>query len=177
MNKLNIMKIMNTLLLLFISSSIFSQGIFDRFYEMDKVSTIVINQKMFRMLAEMNLQSNKSSENILLDHVKNLKTLKVYTTTDIKVSKLMLTDFHKHIKINNLEEIMQEQINSKIIKIFVDSLSDQQYVNELLMLVNDESSETVLLSLTGNINLVTASNIIKGLGIIAENQLQDAFGK
>ena len=45
------------------------------------------------------------------------------------------------------------------------------------MLVNDESSETVLLSLTGNINLVTASNIIKGLGIIAENQLQDAFGK
>jgi hypothetical protein len=72
---------------------------------------------------------------------------------------------------------MQEQINSKIIKIFVDSLSDQQYVNELLMLVNDKSSETVLLSLTGNINLVTASNIIKGLGIIAENQLQDAFGK
>jgi hypothetical protein len=89
----------------------------------------------------------------------------------------MITDFHKHIKINNLEEIMEEQINSKIIKIFVDSLSDQQYVNELLMLVNDKSSETVLLSLTGNINLVTASNIIKGLGIIAENQLQDAFGK
>ena len=55
MNKLNIMKIINTLLLLFISSSIFSQGIFDRFSEMDKVSTIVINQKMFRMLAEMNI--------------------------------------------------------------------------------------------------------------------------
>ena len=89
----------------------------------------------------------------------------------------MITDFHKHIKINNLEEIMQEQITSKIIKIFVDSLSDQQYINELLMLVNDESSETVLLSLTGNINLVTASNIIKGLGITGEKHLQDAFGK
>ena len=94
MYKLNIMKIINTLLLLFISSSIFSQGIFDRFSEMDKVSTIVINQKMFRMLAEMNIQSNKSSENILLDHIKNLKTLNVYKTTDIKVSKLMITDFY-----------------------------------------------------------------------------------
>ena len=68
------MKIINTLLLLFISSSIFSQVVFDRFSEMDKVLTIVINQKMFRILAEMNIQSNKSSENILLDHLKNLKT-------------------------------------------------------------------------------------------------------
>ena len=89
----------------------------------------------------------------------------------------MITDFYKHIKINNLEEIMQEQINSKIIKIFIDSLSDQQYVNELLMLVNDESSETLLLSLTGNINLVTVSNIIKGFGVTVANQLQDAFIK
>ena len=78
---------------------------------------------------------------------------------------------------NTLYKPLASHTNSKIIKIFVDSLSDQQYVNELLMLVNDESSETVLLSLTGNINLVTATNIIKGLGIIAENQLQDAFGK
>ena len=187
------MKNLGIILLLAITPMAFAQSLFEKYEDMDNVSSVVVNQKMFGMLAEMKIKTNDPEADAFLEQVKTLNNLTVYTTDDLEVSKAIISDVESYVKSSSLEELMRIKDDGKNIKFYVLSGSDENHVSELLMLVNGLTKamekrdiningqqriiETVLLSLTGDIDLRKVSELTTQLNVPGGDQLKKASKK
>jgi hypothetical protein len=170
------MKIFFTILSLISTSLIFSQSLFEKYEDMDNVSSVVVNQKMFGMLAEMKVKTNDPETDAFLDQIKMLNSLTVFTTTDTSVSDAISADVKTYVKASKLEELMRVKDGDQNIKFYVQSGRDEFHVSELLMLVRGRlsSDETVLLSLNGDIDLRTLAVLTEQLNVPGGKQLEKA---
>ena len=162
------MKNLLSLLFLCVYPTIFAQSLFDKYEDMENVTSVVVNQKMFKMLAEMNIQTEDQEADAFLSQVKTLENLTVYTTEDPEVSKAISKDVNNYIKNSKLEELIRIKEADRNIKFCVRSGQDDYHVSELLMLVNGEDKlpgEMVLLSLIGDIDLRMVSELTKKLNL------------
>ena len=166
------MKKIFTILFLVISTSIFSQSLFDKYEDMDNVTSILINSKMFKMLGDMNIDSGDSEADVLINQFKSLNSLTVYSTNDNEVSRSISDDVDSYVELKNLEELMRIKEGNQNIKFYVKSGSKEYMVDELLMFVTGNNNsvggrsyDTVLLSLLGNIDLRTISNLTQKLDV------------
>lgn len=166
------MKKIFTILFLVISTSIFSQSLFDKYEDMDNVTSVLINSKMFKMLADMNIDSGDSEAEGLINQFKSLNSLTVYSTNDNEVSKSISDDFDSYVELKSLEELMRIKEGNQNIKFYIKSGSNEYMVDELLMFVTGNNNsvggrsyDTVLLSLLGNIDLRTISNLTQKLAV------------
>jgi hypothetical protein len=170
------MKNFFTILSLISTSLIFSQSLFEKYEDMDNVSSVVVNQKMFGMLAEMKVKTNDPETDAFLDQIKMLNSLTVFTTTDTSVSDAISADVKTYVKASKLEELMRVKDGDQNIKFYVQSGRDEFHVSELLMLVRGRlsSDETVLLSLNGDIDLRTLAVLTEQLNVPGGKQLEKA---
>ena len=170
------MKLLFTILSLISTSLIFSQSLFEKYEDMDNVSSVVVNQKMFGMLAEMKVKTNDSETDAFLDQIKTLNNLTVFTTKDTSVSDAISADVNTYVKASKLEELMRVKDGDQNIKFYVQSGRDEFHVSELLMLVRGRlsSDETVLLSLNGDIDLRTLAVLTDQLNVPGGKQLEKA---
>ncbi|MFS4456775.1 DUF4252 domain-containing protein [Maribacter sp. 2304DJ31-5] len=141
----------------------FSQSIFDKYEDLDNVSAVVVNQSMFRLLANIDVEVDEPEAKDFMDIAKSLKNLKVFITEDKDISMDMMKTVDKYLKNNSLEELMRVKDKDANVKFYIKEGRDADHVSELLMFitgvknvgvdVNGRKFETVLLSLTGNIDL------------------------
>jgi len=141
----------------------FSQSMFDKYEDLDNVSAVVVNESMFKLLSKINVEVDDQEAKDFMDIAQNLKNLKVFITEDKKVSADMQTTMEKYLKASSLEELMRVKDKDANVKFYVKGGKDEDHVSELLMFVtginninveiNDRKFETVLLSLTGDIDL------------------------
>lgn len=143
-------------------------SIFDKFEDMDGVSSVIVNQEAFKMLARFKGGGDEGQE--YLEMVKNLNSFKVFTTDDLQIASEMTAVMDKYLKSSKLTELMRVKDEDTNVKIFVRAGKDEDHVSELLMFVNgvgkymkDSDSpikaETVILSLTGDIDLNKISKL------------------
>ena len=120
------MKNLGIILLLAIAPMAFAQSLFEKYEDMDNVTSVVVNQKMFGMLAEMKIKTNDPEADAFLDQVKTLNNLTVYSTDDIKVSKSIISDMQnvKYGKDFNQEKL---EVNSQE-RAFINLTSKVKYV-------------------------------------------------
>lgn len=170
------MKLLFTILSLISTSLIFSQSLFEKYEDMDNVSSVVVNQKMFGMLAEMKVKTNDPETDAFLDQIKTLNNLTVFSTKDTSVSDAISADVNTYVKASKLEELMRVKDGDQNIKFYVQSGRDEFHVSELLMLVRGRlsSDETVLLSLNGDIDLRTLAVLTEQLNVPGGKQLEKA---
>lgn len=170
------MKLLFTILSLISTSLIFSQSLFEKYEDMDNVSSVVVNQKMFGMLAEMKVKTNDPETDAFLDQIKTLNNLTVFSTKDTSVSNAISADVNTYVKASKLEELMRVKDGDQNIKFYVQSGRDEFHVSELLMLVRGRlsSDETVLLSLNGDIDLRTLAVLTDQLNVPGGKQLEKA---
>jgi hypothetical protein len=170
------MKNFFTILSLISTSLIFSQSLFEKYEDMDNVSSVVVNQKMFGMLAEMKVKTNDPETDAFLDQIKTLNNLTVFSTKDTSVSDAISADVNTYVKASKLEELMRVKDGDQNIKFYVQSGRDEFHVSELLMLVRGRlsSDETVLLSLNGDIDLRTLAVLTDQLNVPGGKQLEKA---
>jgi hypothetical protein len=168
------MKLLFTILSLISTSLIFSQSLFEKYEDMDNVSSVVVNQKMFGMLAEMKVKTNDPETDAFLDQIKTLNNLTVFSTKDTSVSDAISADVNTYVKASKLEELMRVKDGDQNIKFYVQSGRDEFHVSELLMLVRGRlsSDETVLLSLNGDIDLRTLAVLTDQLNVPGGKQLE-----
>jgi len=159
------------LILAVISLSFNSQAqssIFDKFEDMNEVSSVIVNKEMFNMLAKFKGGGEEGQE--YLDMVKGLDNFKVFTTENPEVSKQMSSVMNKYLTSAKLTELMRVKDEGTNVKIYIREGKDEDHVSELLMFVNgvgkyvkDSGSpievETVILSLTGDIDLNKISKL------------------
>jgi len=146
-------------------------SVFEKFEDMDDVTTIVITKEAFKMASRFGGSSQEAKEYV--DMVKNLESLKVYTTENIEISKQMTDVVTKYLKSSKLVELMRVKDKDANVKIYVRQGKDEDHVSELLMFVNGIAkythdvdsrlkAESVVLSLTGEIDLNKISKITEG---------------
>lgn len=156
----------------------FSQSVFDKFEDLDKVSAVVVNESMFRLLSKINVEVDDQEAQDFMDIAQSLKNLKVFITEDKSVSADMQSTMEKYLKSASLEELMRVKDKDANVKFYVKSGRDEDHVSELLMFVTgiknanvaieDRKIETVLLSLTGDIDLNKIGSLTKKMNLPSE---------
>ena len=138
-----------------VSNAFFAQTAFDKYDGLDGVTSIVVNKKMFQMMASVKVDAKDKETQQYLSLMKKLDNLKVFTTTSTKLSAEMKSTADKYVKTAGLEELMRVNDSGKNVRILVKSGSTDTQVKELLMFIEDPSkqNETVLMSLTGSFDL------------------------
>lgn len=170
-----------------------AQSIFEKYEDQEHVTSVVVNQKMFKMLANIDIQTNDTDSDDFINQVKMLDNLTVLTTDDMFVSNSMKKDVEKYIKNSKLEELMRIKDGDQTVNFFVLEGKDDNHVKELLMFVNGLGDltknenisingkqrviETVLLSLTGDIDLRQVSKLTTQLNVPGGDQLKKATKK
>lgn len=170
-----------------------AQSIFDKYEDMSEVTSIVVTQKAFRMLATIDLDVDDPEAKEFMEMVKKITGLKVFTTGDEKISTDMKATVDKYLKSSDLEELMRIKDGEQTVKFYVKEGKDENHVKELLMFVNGlkeltegqdieingkkREIETVLLSLTGDIDLRQVSKITNQMDIPGGEQLKKAGEK
>ncbi len=138
---------------------------FDRFEDIDGVSSVIINKETFKMLAKFKGGGEEAKE--YMEMVKDLNSFKVFTTNDENVSNEMKKEVDKYLLSSKLTELMRVKDSEANVKIYVKQGKDSDHVNELLMFVNNainssnesSKSRTVVLSLTGDIDINKISKL------------------
>ncbi|MDX1471339.1 MAG: DUF4252 domain-containing protein [Flavobacteriaceae bacterium] len=171
----------------------FGQSIFDKFEDYDEVASVIVNQKMFSMLAKIDVDLDDPEAQEYMNMVKKITGLKVFTTGDEKVSSEMKTTMSQYLKSSNLSELMRIKDGDQTVNFYVKEGRDDDHVKELLMFVTGlkemtknenieingkkREFETVLLSLTGDIDLRQISKITNKMDVPGGDKLKKVGDK
>ena len=164
-----------------------AQDIFEKYEDDDKVTFVAMQPKMFQMLAKMSVNSDDPEAREFFDLVNSITSFKVITTEDAAITKDVDGWVTKRLKTSSFEELMRIRDGGSNVKFYVKEGKDSDHVKELLMFVtgmkdmdidiNGKKMETVLLSLTGDINLKSVSKLTDKMDLPGGDQLGKASKK
>lgn len=154
----------------------FSQSLFDKFEDMDEVTSVVVNKSMFNLLAKIDVEVDDPEARDFMDIASSLKSLKVFTTDNKNIGSDMTAAVSSYLSSSKMEELMRVKDKDANVKFYIKQGKDEDHVSELLMLVTDldkiktngRNVETVLLSLTGDIDLNKINSLTKKMNLPEE---------
>lgn len=172
-------KIIIALLIVFSSNAFFAQTAFDKFEGQDGVASILVNKKMFDLMSKVKMDTSDKETQQYLNLIKGLDNLKVFTTSNPKITADMKLTSDKYLKSAGLEELMRVSDGNKNTKIYVKSGTGDSQIKELLMFIDgaNKTNETVLMSLTGNFDLNDISALTDKMRIPGGDDLRKATNK
>jgi len=150
----------------------FAQSQFDKFEDIEGVSSVIVNKKAFSLMTKIGADSDPE----YLELIQNIDNLKVFATEIASVSEQMDIEVKTYLKTANLEELMRVKEGSSIVNIYIKEGKSDDYVKELFMFVKDgeKSGETVIISLTGNIDLKQISKLTSEMNLPGGKHLEKA---
>ncbi len=153
----------------------FSQSTFDAFEDMDEVSSVVINKRMFKLLAQIDVDSSDKEAQEYINLIEKLNSLKVFATENASVAAQMKTKVTSYLKSSSqLSELMRVKDKDANVKIYIKEGKDEDHVTELFMFVDglskhiegeERKPEAVIVSITGDIDLNKISKLTKEMNI------------
>ena len=154
----------------------FSQSLFDKFEDLDEVTSVVVNKSMFNLLAKIDVEVDDPEAQDFMGIASSLKSLKVFTTENKKIGDDMKASVDSYLSSSKMEELMRVKDKEANVKFYIKEGKDADHVSELLMFVtgmkNVEADgrkfETVILSLTGDIDLNKISSLTKKMNLPEE---------
>ncbi|EDM44052.1 hypothetical protein SCB49_10692 [unidentified eubacterium SCB49] len=164
------MKKIAILLALFIAPfAINAQNLWSSFESDDDVSSVVITQKMFKLLAKIDLETDDEEVNDFMNLVENLDNIKIFTTEKSDIASKMSSSVSSYISGDQgLSELMRVKDDGNNIKFYSREGKNENYVSELLMFLegsDNSKNQTVVMSITGNIDLKQISKLTKNLDV------------
>ncbi|WP_405414261.1 DUF4252 domain-containing protein [Maribacter sp. Asnod1-A12] len=178
-------KILILALLVLAPVIISAQDIFEKYEDNDKVTFVAMQPKMFQMLGKMSVSSDDPEAKEFFELVNSITSFKVITTEDASISKDVDSWVTNRLNSSSFEELMRVRDGNSNVKFYVKEGKDSNHVKELLMFVtglkdidiNGKKLETVLLSLTGDINLQSVSKLTDKMDLPGGDQLGKASKK
>lgn len=154
----------------------FSQSLFDRFEDLDEVTSVVVNKSMFNLLAKIDVEVDDPEAQDFMDIASSLKSLKVFTTDNKAIGDDMKSSVEKYLNASTMEELMRVKDKDANVKFYIKQGKDDDHVSELLMFVtglkeieaDGRKFETVLLSLTGDIDLNKINSLTNKMNLPKE---------
>ncbi|WP_281540438.1 DUF4252 domain-containing protein [Maribacter aestuarii] len=163
----------------------FSQSIFDKYEDMDNVGSVIVNKGMIDLFSKVGALSDDKEAQEFMEVAKGLQGVKVFITEDKQVAADMSGTVQKYLKSSKLEELMRVKDKDVNVKFYIKNGKKKDHVSELLMFVsgmnnldvdvNGRKFETVLVSLTGDIDLNKIGSITDKMDL--PKDLNKAKGK
>ena len=161
----------------------FSQSLFEKYEDLDEVSTVVVTKSAFRLMAKIGGDSEEAKQYI--NDVQSLNNLSIYSTSDIHVATNMKADLKKYLKSEKLSELFRVKDKNGNVKIYVREGKDDEHVKELFMFIENidkvkidgETMKAVIVTLTGDIDLNRVGKIIDKMNIPGGNHINEATHK
>jgi len=162
-----------------------SQSLFDKYEDLDDVTSVVVSKKAFELLAKMDIEVDDPEAQDFMDIATSVNSLKVFTTDNESIGADMKASVNKYLKSSSLTELMRVKDKDANVKFYIKEGKDSDHVSELLMFVtglkeieaDGRRFETVLLSLTGNINLNKISSLTNKMNLPKELNKAGEKGK
>lgn len=153
------------------------QHAFDAFENEKDVTSVVMTKNMFKLLSKMDLNSNDPEAQSYLKMVNSLNDIKIFTTENSSVAQKMDNAVKSYLNsTKELGELMRINDEGQNIKFYSKTGKDENHVSELLMhltgVVNGKSS-TIIMSITGDIDLKQLSQLTADLKVPGSEQLKD----
>ncbi|WP_111307046.1 DUF4252 domain-containing protein [Confluentibacter sediminis] len=162
-----------------------AQDIFEKYSDNTDVTYVSIKPKMFQMIAKMGINVDDPEAKAYMDMVKSITSFKTIVTDNKNIS----ADLTKWVKSRSgsLEELMQVKDDGAEVKFYIKEGKDADHVKELLIFVNginkvmkesveingeQRKVETVVVSLTGDIDLNEISKLTDKMNIPGAKQLE-----
>jgi diphthamide synthase (EF-2-diphthine--ammonia ligase) len=161
---------------------------FDKYEDMKDVTSAVINQKIFSMLASMDIDLDDPDSQKFMEMVKKVESVKILSTSNMTISKSMRSDAENHINRSRLSELMRFKDGEQTVKFYVKEGKDENHVKELFMLINGlgeitkdadieingekREFETVVVSISGDIDLREISKITSKMNVPGGKNLE-----
>ena len=144
----------------FISMSVSAQASFEKLEANKDINTVVVSQKMFQMLSKIDSKDADAKE--FMEVANKLKGMKIFTTENSTAAAQMKTEALAYVK--------TAALSAQNVKFYTKGGKDANNVAELLMLVepSETSKQTVVLSLTGDINLNKIGVLTKNMNLPQE---------
>jgi hypothetical protein len=153
-----------------------AQSIFDKYEDMDEVSSVIVNKNMFELLVKMDVDVDDPEAKEFMEIAKSLSGVKVFVTEDKGISADMQGTVDRYLKNSSLSELMRVKDKDANVKFYIREGKDSDHVSELLMFVTgiknveveDRQVETVLLTLTGDIDLTKIGALTRKMNLPEE---------
>lgn len=155
------------------------KNVFEKYSDSPDVTFVNIKPKMFQMIAKIGIETDDPEAKAYMDMVKSITSFKTIVTDNKSISD----DISKWVKSRSsaLEELMEVKDDGTEVKFYVQEGKDADHVKELLIFVNgidkamkgqgveingeNRKIETVVVSLTGNIDLNEISKLTQKMNI------------
>ena len=148
-------KIIITLIMILASNAFFAQAALDKFDGSVEVTSVLVTKKMFDLMSKVKVDASDTEAQNYLNLIRKLDNLKVFTTSNVKITAEMKSTTESYTKTQDLVELMRVNDNDQNIRIFVKSGTNEDQIRELLMFIEGgiKDNKTVLMSLTGDFKL------------------------
>ncbi|WP_428743366.1 DUF4252 domain-containing protein [Tenacibaculum sp.] len=162
-----------------------AQNVFEKYSDDADVTYVSIKPKMFQMIAKMGISEDDPETKAFMNMVNSITSFKTLVTDN----KSIASDISKWVKsrIGSLEELMEVRDDGSEVKFYVKEGKDADHVKELLIFVNgldkkmgegvtingeQRKIETVVVSLTGDIDLNEISKLTEKMNIPGGEHLE-----
>ncbi|MBQ4821742.1 DUF4252 domain-containing protein [Aquimarina sp. MMG016] len=155
-----------------------AQNNFDKYENMKDVSSVVVTSKMFKLLSKIDIESNDKEVQEYMNLVEKIKNIKVFATDNDEVGQQMRADVAKYLKSSTLDELMRVNSDGKNVKFYSKPGKDDDHVSELFMFLDGvqekgDGPDTVVLTITGDIDLKQVSKIADHLNVPGGEELKN----
>lgn len=152
---MKVRNILLVLLLLYSTMSFAQDKLFDKYSEMDNVTSVYISKSMFQLMPDLSTGDMDFSN--LKGKIDNLQIL---TSEDKEVTEKMKADFNAAID-KSYELLMKVKSDDTRATFYVKQKGEQ--VNEMLMLTDDKD-DYVVIRLLGNFTVQDIQSIANSVG-------------
>jgi len=153
---------------------------FEKYEDMKEVDAMVMTSKMFKMLAKVDLSENDPEAREYMELIENLDRIQIYKSSNANIMSQMETDVKSYLQKGSLEELMRVNDNGQNIKFYSLPGKNDNYVRELFMFLEGSENDkpmTVILSITGEIDLSQLSKLTSDLKVPGAEELKKANKK
>lgn len=168
-------------LLLILAPFLSQSQSFEKYEDMAGVDAMVMTSKMFKMLAKVDLSDNDPEARAYMNLIENLDRIQIFKTSDPKVREQMAGDVKSYLQKNSMDELMRVNEDGKNIRFYSVPGKSDDFVKELFMYLQGESENdkpmTVILSITGDIDLSQLSKLTSDLKVPGAEELKNANKK
>lgn len=148
---------------------------FSGYADMKGVSSMVMTSEMFKLLADIDFESTDPEVKRYIQLIENLEDIKVLTTQDATIAKKMETDVNSYLSSASMSKLMSFKDDGKEVNFYSKPGSKKGAVSQLFMFLKGmEEGEpiTVIMSITGDIDLKEVSKLAQDLEVPGADQLE-----
>jgi hypothetical protein len=152
-----------------------AQQNFEQLDRMDQIQAVVVTPKMFDLMAKVKMDDSDQESARYLALISNLDQLKLYTTTDKVAATAMKSVVDQYVSVAKLSKLTAVSDQDKKVSVYTKPGTTTDLVAEILLhLEGTGNQESMLFSLTGNINLDEVAFLSERLKLNGNESIQKA---